>query len=77
LSGTDGNVELETYPNLIEPLTVVKMCRRPTYHPPLKVPMAFIEPNNGSFEAGIGSHQKKGLTLIKVKGCLAGGLVGG
>jgi hypothetical protein len=39
--------------------------------------MAILELNNGSFETGIGPDQERGITLIKVKGCLKGCLVGG
>jgi hypothetical protein len=76
LCGTGGKVELETHPNLMEPLPGLKMLRRPTYHLPLKVWLAFLELNKGSSEAGIGSDQQRGITLIKVKGCLADCLVG-
>jgi hypothetical protein len=77
LRGTDGKVKLETHPNLVEPLRGMKLCRRPTYHPPLKAPMGFLASKNRSFEAGIGSDQERGITLIKVKGCTVGSMVGG
>jgi hypothetical protein len=49
----------------------------PTFQLPLKVLLAFLELNKGSFKAGIGSDQERRITLIKVKGCTVGGLVGG
>jgi hypothetical protein len=49
----------------------------PTFHPPLKALLAFLESANGSFEAGIGSDQERGSVLVQVKGCTVGSLVGG
>jgi len=57
----------------MERLRGVQIWHRPTYRPSLKASMAVLESNNGFLEAGIGSDQKRGLTLIKVKGCLTGG----
>ena len=49
----------------------------PTFQLMLTALLAFLESANGSFEAGIGSDQERGFTLIKVKGCTVGSLVGG
>jgi hypothetical protein len=48
----------------------------PTFHPPLKARMAFVDSDNGSFGAWIGSDQKRGSALVQVKGCLTGCWVG-
>jgi hypothetical protein len=61
----------------MEPLRGMKLWHGPTYHPPLKARVALLELNKDSFEAGIGSDQERDITLIKVKGCTVGGLVGG
>ena len=49
----------------------------PTFQLMLTALLAFLESANGSFEAGIGSDQERRFTLIKVKGCTVGSLVGG